>query len=47
MQVAAQMQSVNDGNKVKISVKDTGIGIRQQDKQKLFQLFSCIKDEKN
>ena len=32
--------------KVKIEVIDTGIGIRQQDKRKLFQLFGSIKDEK-
>ena len=29
-----------------VSVKDSGIGIKDQDKQKLFNLFGSIKDEK-
>lgn len=30
-----------------ISVKDSGIGIKEEDKPKLFQLFGSIKDEHN
>ena len=29
-----------------VSVKDSGIGIKDQDKHKLFNLFGSIKDEK-
>lgn len=30
---------------IRISVTDTGIGIRDQDKEKLFKMFGSIKDE--
>ena len=30
---------------IRISVTDTGIGIREEDKQKLFKMFGSIKDE--
>ena len=33
-------------NMLMVSVKDSGIGIKDQDKQKLFNLFGSIKDEK-
>lgn len=31
---------------LKIDVKDTGIGIKNEDKPKLFKMFGSIKDEK-
>jgi len=30
---------------IRISVTDTGVGIRDQDKEKLFKMFGSIKDE--
>mgnify|MGYP000945542450 CR=1 FL=1 len=31
---------------IRISVTDTGVGIRDQDKEKLFKMFGSFKDEK-
>lgn len=35
-----------DHEELHISVKDSGVGIRDSDKSKLFQLFGSIKSEK-
>ena len=37
---------MNQGQYVRISVTDNGLGIKPQDQDKLFKLFGSIKDEK-
>ena len=36
-----------DSDEIRISVIDNGIGIKQEDQNKVFMLFSSIKDEKS
>ena len=38
---------IEDGDMLTIQVKDSGIGIKDTDKPKLFQLFGSVKDAKN
>jgi signal transduction histidine kinase len=41
------VENINEqGTKyVRVSVTDTGIGIKEEDKEKLFKMFGSIKDE--
>lgn len=39
-------QNEEDKRKLRISVIDSGIGIKDEDKEKIFKLFGSIKDEK-
>lgn len=40
------MKAELQNNQVKFSVQDTGIGIKEMDKAKLFKLFGSVKDTK-
>ena len=45
--VTAEVKEENNKPMLKMSIKDTGVGIKDEDKPRLFQLFGSIKDEQN
>jgi len=42
--VSAQILSEEDGEFLQVSIADTGVGIRDEDKGKLFKLFGFLED---
>ena len=44
--IAIRVEFLNN-EKLRVEVKDSGIGIRDEDQPKLFKMFGSIKDEKN
>ena len=42
IKVVAQLIQINEKDAVKISVIDTGFGIKKEDKEHLFKLFSTL-----
>ena len=46
IKVVVQRIQINEKNAVKISVIDTGFGIKQEDQKNLFELFSTLEETK-
>lgn len=44
--VNAKLYKTHDDDFVEVKVKDTGIGIKEEDKPKLFKLFSQLSDQR-
>lgn len=44
VEIIVELQHQEEGKFVKLSVKDTGIGIKDEDQKKLFKLFGFVKD---
>jgi len=40
------MVNYNDENELEVSVEDNGLGIKEQDQGRIFQMFGTIKSEK-